>query len=73
MSLLPAEVWFRWEETFMDCVNLILLLNKIPVPEIITVKLLRLCLGEHGQGSFDTRRLGEATALGDALMHFDSI
>ncbi len=57
----------------MDYVNLFPLVNKVSVPELIKVKPLRLCLGEHGQATFDTRRLNEATTLDDALMHLDSI
>ncbi len=65
----PAEIWFRWKEMFMDYVNLVPLVNKVFVPEVIEVKLLRLCPSEHGQTTFDTRRLDEATTLDDALMH----
>ncbi len=57
----------------MDYVNLVPLVNKVSVPEVIKVKLLRLCLGEHGQATFDTRQLNETTTLDDALMHLDSI
>ncbi len=57
----------------MDYVNLLPLVNKISVPEVINVKLLRLCFGERGQATFDRRRLNEATSLDDTLMHLDSI
>ncbi len=69
----PAEVWYRWKETLVDYVNLLPFVNKVSVPEAIKVKLLRLCLGEHGQTTFDTRRLDEATTLDDALIRLDSI
>ncbi len=55
----------------MDYANPVPFVNKVSVPELIKVK--RLCLGEHGQAIFDTRRLNEATTLDDALMTLDSI
>ncbi len=58
----------------MDYVNLLPSVNKVSNPEVIKVlKLLRACLGELGQATFDTRRLSEASTLDDALMHLDSI
>ncbi len=51
----------------MDHVNLLPLVCKASVPEVIKVKSLRLCLGEHGRATLDIRRLG------DSLMHFDII
>ncbi len=69
----PAEVWYRWKEPLVDCVNLPPFVNKISVPEDIKMKLLRLCLGEHGQTTFDARRLDEVTTMDDALMHLVNI
>ncbi len=37
------------------------------------MKLLRFCLGEHGQTSFNKRRLDEVSTLDDALMQLASI
>ncbi len=69
----PAEVWHRWKETFIDYLNPVPLVYKVSIPEVIKVKLLRWCLGEHGQVTFDTRRLDEATTLGDTFMQLNSI
>ncbi len=60
MAAHGRQLEYRWKETFMDYVNLVLLVNKLSVPEIIKVKVLRLCLGERGQATFDARRLDEA-------------
>ncbi len=51
----PAEVWYRWRETLVDYVNPLPFVNIVSVPEAIKMKLLRLCLGEHGQTTFDAR------------------
>ncbi len=52
----------------MDYVNRLPFVNKVSVPEAIKVKLLRLCLGEHGQITFAARRLDEAT-VANSLLH----
>ncbi len=44
------------------------LVNKMSVPEVIKLQLLQLCFDEHGQATFNTRRLDEASTLDDALM-----
>ncbi len=72
-SIFCLKICNRWKEILVDYVNLLPFVNKVSVPEVIKKKFLRLCLGEHGQTTFDARRLDEATTLDDSVMHFDSI
>ncbi len=57
----------------MDYVKLLPLINKVSVSEAIKLKLLRLCLGELGQSTFDARRLDEASSMDEALNHLNSM
>ncbi len=57
----------------MDYVKLLPLINKVFVPEAIKLKLLRLCLGELGQSTFDARLLHEACSIYNTLNHLNSM
>ncbi len=46
---------------------MLLLFSKISVAETIKLKLLRMCLGELGQTTFEARRLDEASPMDEAL------
>ncbi len=67
------EVWSRWKEAFTDYVKLFptVLVNKVSVLEAIKVKLLRLCLIELGQSTFNARRLDEASSMNETLNHLN--
>ncbi len=55
----------------MGYVKLLPLINKVSVLEAIKLKLLRLCLGELGQSTFDVRRLHEASSMDETLNHLN--
>ncbi len=57
----------------MEYVKLRPTINKVSVRDAIKWKLLRLCLGELGQSTFEARRLDKASFMGEPRNHFNRI